>query len=1183
MRDNLKKIPLTMKLFIMLLFCSMIWANAATYSQDITLNLAKKNYSVSELLKVIEKQSGVNFFFNNKQIDITRNVTIDVENKKLFELLDEIFAGTNVTYSVMNKRIILSLKEKDEVQSTKQTGNHIVMGVVVDEMGEPVIGASVVEKGTTNGIITDFDGNFKLTVSSDKALIEISYIGYQNQTVKYVPGQTLKIVMKEDTQTLQEVVVVGFGSQKKANLTGSVSQVKMDDVLGNRPITSVKNALQGTMPGLSVTGGSAPGESKSFNIRGTLSINGGSPLVLIDNVEGDIDMLNPEDIESVSVLKDAASSAIYGARAASGVILITTKKAKKGDKFSFNYNNNFGFQTSINQPEQASLDNYLQAYQDAGFADTYFANSISVSKWREYLAGYRENPSAYPTVGDHIYVGEDGLPYFLKDANLYDEFLETSFMQTHNVSASGGTERLRYRVAAGLSREDGPLVDSKDSYMRKNVSSFLGADITSWYTQEIDFRYSTSDRSVPQSVGDGIYNMNHISYYPSGTLPESINPGYGELPIITPANIIKYQNARNTDVSNTRLFFKAILKPLKGLEVVGEYTYDRKDVGSSYYANKWEYTSIQRSSLNSVDTDYLNKNSTNYDYNALNIYGTYDYSLNDSHNFKLMAGFNQERRQTSYENITAYEMVSPVAPSFGSALGKIVAVNTYDDYAIRGGFYRFNYNYKDKYLFETNGRYDGSSKFPKNSRFGFFPSVSLGWNVAREDWMQRTSNWLGELKIRGSWGQIGNQNISNYQFYPSMEPLTGGSYNNNTGGNNPVYWLENGEHVTYITAPKLVSSSFTWEVVETLDLGFDISMLNNRLKASFDWYQRTTKDMLVAGVQLPAVIGTSAPLQNTADMKTNGWELSLTWRDKIGDWDYNVGFNLYDHTSKITKFNNKDGALKFQGGGILANGTYYVGQKLGEIWGYKSDGFYTIDDFVDTSSWKLKEGVTSIEGVNVRPGDEKFKNLSDATGDNQINSGLSKLEDHGDLTVIGNTTPRYSFGINLGAGYKGFALSVMLQGTGKRDYWIGGSALFPFGGGQDTYRPVYYNQTDYWQPMGDCGGKYTEADREYWVAKNPNAKLYRIYDQAANAAKSNTRISDKYLQSAAYMRVKNVTLSYTFPKTMIQKIHLSSLKLFASGENLGTFSSLPKGYDPERLSWGYPFYRTISFGLNVTL
>ncbi len=756
-------------------------------------------------------------------------------------------------------------------------------------------------------------------------------------------------------------------------------------------------------------------------------------------------------------------------------------------------------------------------------------------------------------------------------------------MQQHNISASGGTERLRYRIGAGMTREDGPLITTKDFFKRNNISSFIGADITKWYTQEVDFRFADSDRSMPQSVDTGIFNHNSMGFYPSGMMPGSVNVGYDDLPLNTPANIIKYQNPRKTGTGNTRIFLKSIFKPIKGLQLVGEYTYDRKDISSTYYANKWEMTSIELNSKPSIATDYLNENSTKYDYNAVNLYGTYNISFKEKHEITAMAGFNQERKQMKYSSMTAYDMVSPEAPSFGGSQGKLSAVNSYEDYAIRGGFYRLNYNYESKYLLEVNGRYDGSSKFPKKSRFGFFPSFSTAWNIARENWMEPASDWLGEMKLRASWGQIGNQNIANYQFYSTMEPLVGGAYNPTTGTYNPVYWLQNGEHVTYITAPGLISDAFTWEVVETLDFGIDMSLFRNRFNATFDWYQRKTKNMLVAGVQLPGVVGTTAPLQNTADMKTTGWELSLTWRDKIGDWNYNVGFNIYDHTSEITKFNNKDGVLKFNGNGTLASGCYYEGQKLGEIWGYKSDGYYTIDDFVDAKSWKLKDGVASISGKNVRPGDEKFKNLSDATGAvNEINNGLNKLDDSGDRTIIGNTTARYSFGINLGVGYKGISLSAILQGTAKRDYWIGGSSLFPFGGGTESYRPLYGNQTDYWQPVGDCGGMYTENDLEYWEAKNPNANLYRIYGMMNNSD-SNSRVSDKYLQSAAYMRIKNITLSYTFPQHMLQKIYLTNLRVFASGENLGTFSSLPKGYDPERLSWGYPFYRTISFGLNVTL
>ena len=924
---------------------------------------------------------------------------------------------------------------------TQQDG--VCKGVVKDNQGETVIGASVVVKGSTNGTITGLDGDFTLDNVKRGDVIQISYIGYVSQEVVW-QGTPLNITLKEDSQTLEEVVVVGFGSQKKANLTGSVSQVKMDDVLGERPVTNVKNALQGSMPGLMVSGGASPGEAKSFNIRGTVSINGMNPLVLIDNVEGDIDLLNPEDIESVTVLKDAASSAIYGARAAAGVILITTKKAKKGEKFNLNYNANFGFQTSINSPKQASLDEYLRAYQAAGFSETYYAGNGSVSKWREYLAGYKENPAAYPTVGDGIYIGEDGAPYYLNDKDVYKAFQETSFMQTHNLTANGGTEKLRYRLSAGLTKEDGPLIESKDTYMRKNISSFISADITDWLTQEADFRYTVADRSEPMGSGDGIYCMNHISFYPSGMMPGSVNTSVGkDLPLITPENQIRYNNPYLTDTDNTRIYLRTIMRPIKGLELVGEYTYDRKNWQKSYYAKKWEYTTEQLGSNNSVTSDYLFKSEDHEDYNALNLYGTYNFSIKEDHMFKVMAGFNQERKQNSWISVQTHDMIAPSAPSFTSATGKIIPQNSYSDYAIRGAFYRINYNYKDRYLFEANGRYDGSSKFPKDDRFGFFPSFSVGWNIARESWMEKALDYVSDLKLRASWGQIGNQNIGNYGYYSTMQPV-----------GNSNYWLKDGEFITYISTPGLVSNSFTWETVETLDIGFDASMFNSRLQVTFDWYQRTTRDMLIAGIQLPAVVGTSAPMRNAADMRTRGWEIAVNWRDQIGDWKYNVGFNLYDYKSKITKYSNNEDKLLSQ--------NYYEGKTLGEIWGYVSDGFYTIDDFDGPGTWQLKDGVASLDGYNPRPGDEKFVNLNDDRGTNEINSGLNTVDSPGDQKVIGNSTPRYNFGVNLGVSYKGFSLSAILQGTAKRDVWIGGMSLFPFGGSANAYYPVFYNQTDFW-------------------------------------------------------------------------------------------------------------------------
>ena len=523
-----------------------------------------------------------------------------------------------------------------------------------------------------------------------------------------------------------------------------------------------------------------------------------------------------------------------------------------------------------------------------------------------------------------------------------------------------------------------------------------------------------------------------------------------------------------------------------------------------------------------------------------------------------MVGFNQESSWWGYLNTSVDEQSVPTVPSFGGGTGTKNIREGYSEYAIRGAFGRLTYSFDDKYLLTANMRYDGSSKFPKNNRFGFFPSVSVGWRLGQEKFMNWSREYLDDFKLRASYGSIGNQNIDPYGYIASM------------GIGQSTTWLDGGDKITYIGVPGLVRANYTWETVTTLDFGFDLNMFRNRLNVVFDWYKRDTKDMLSEGVELPSSVGTTAPLQNVADMTTKGWELNVTWRDRIGDWNYSVGFNLYDSKSEITKFNNKSGNI----------GTYHVGYYYpNDIWGYISDGYYGIEDFepeqAKTGTWVLKEGVVKLNGYTPQPGDEKFKDLN---GDGIINTGAGTFEDPGDRKIIGDRTPRYQFGANMSVGYKGFDLSVMLQGVGKRDYTLGGHALFPFGGGgaDGVFHPVYYNQTDYWKAIS-----YDPADPNYMVPENPNARLFRIYGQAANSG-SNTRSSDKYLQDASYMRIKNMTLSYTFPKNWIEKIHLNQLRLYVSVENLATFTDLPKGYDPENLSWSYPFYRTWSFGANIS-
>jgi len=1048
-----------------------------------------------------------------------------------------------------------SLVDADDVRITQQTTT--ATGVVKDALGETVIGASVVVKGTTNGTITDFDGNFSIPDVKKGAIIQISFVGYQTQEVVW-EGKPLNIVLKDDTQALEEVVVVGFGSQKKADLTGAVSQVKMDEVLGDRPVINATAALQGAMPGLMVSGSSSPGQSKSFQIRGDLSINGGAPLVLIDNVEGDLSALNPDDIESVSVLKDAASAAIYGARAAGGVILVTTKRPKNDTKFQFNYSFNQGWEKSIGRPEQASLMDYIDAYEEAGYSKQYWAGNGQISTWCELLQQY--NAGTLQGVHENgIYKHSDGAVYYLKEGDPQGNALDTGVLSNHNLSVSGGTNKLRFRISGNYSYENGPMITDKDKFTRKALSAFISADITKWYTQEITMYYTDTKRSALSSNIRDPFATRLISWYPEGNMPGEILGKDQDYIIDSPRNSYLVSPTSSTRNSIPRIQVKSIIKPLKNWDIVAEYTFNKKNYKYKNYTGLMEYADVQlavkKLPTSGIDTYTINQEETKY--NALNLYSTYKLELG-KHKASVMVGFNQESSWWGYLNTSVDEQSVPTVPSFDGGTGTKNIREGYSEYAIRGAFGRLTYSFDDKYLLTANMRYDGSSKFPKNNRFGFFPSVSVGWRLGQEKFMNWSREYLDDFKLRASYGSIGNQNIDPYGYIASM------------GIGQSTTWLDGGDKITYIGVPGLVRANYTWETVTTLDFGFDLNMFRNRLNVVFDWYKRDTKDMLSEGVELPSSVGTTAPLQNVADMTTKGWELNVTWRDRIGDWNYSVGFNLYDSKSEITKFNNKSGNI----------GTYHVGYYyLNDIWGYISDGYYGIEDFepeqAKTGTWVLKEGVVKLNGYTPQPGDEKFKDLN---GDGIINTGAGTFEDPGDRKIIGDRTPRYQFGANMSVGYKGFDLSVMLQGVGKRDYTLGGHALFPFGGGgaDGVFHPVYYNQTDYWKAIS-----YDPADPNYMVPENPNARLFRIYGQAANS-ESNTRSSDKYLQDASYMRIKNMTLSYTFPKNWIEKIHLNQLRLYVSVENFATFTDLPKGYDPENLSWSYPFYRTWSFGANIS-
>lgn len=1171
MKKNFCKVRRGHCLSLVWIVSFLLWGNVAMAAlpiQEARFSMQQRSVALSRVFHEIKKQTGYSFLVRNNDINMNEKVSIDVKNKSVEEVLEMLFAGKNIRYKVEGERI--------SVYKSQQLQQKTITGLVMDVAKEPIIGASVVVLNTTNGCITDFDGKFSLEVSQLPVQVQITYIGYKPQIITIKDTKTIRVVLQEDTEALDEVVVVGYGSQKKANLTGAVASVKMDEVMGDRPLSMVADALQGTVPGLLVSSdGNAPGKSKTFQIRGAYSVgikndNGSygntiQPLILIDNVEGDLDMVNPEDIETITVLKDAASAAIYGARAAGGVVLVTTKRPKGKTAFQLNYNNNFAFATAMNLPQQAPLMEYLQAYSDAAGDQFWTKGSPSVKKWMGYLEQYRKDPSSIPTVGDGLFMDTDGAVYYLNEKDLVKNMLETSFQHTHNISMTGGTDKLRYRLSAGYVSTDGVLVTNKDKYERMNVSGFISADVTKWFTQEATFSYAHSDNKIPKSALGAVYSTRLGSFYPEGYMPAGISDQAEGLPFFTPSNQIHWSNPEKTLTDNPRIFLKSIVKPLKGLEIAFEYTFDKNVYDYQWYTGSVAYTTVQGGKdITPANDDYLQKKKRHTNYNSINLYGTYDFSVGN-HKFKVMAGFNQESSYRETVEVTSYGQAVIEVPSLGSGTSTLKATDKYNEYAVRGGFFRVNYNYLDRYLLEVNGRYDGSSKFPKESRFGFFPSVSIGWNIAQEKFMESSQDWLGALKLRASYGKIGNQNVPAYSFIPTM-----------TADNKYKGWLSGNDYVTAITSiPSLVSKNFTWEKVGTIDVGLDVSMFNNRFTATFDWYQRNTDGMLAPGMQLPGVVGADAPYQNTADMRTRGWEVSLNWRDHIGKVGYRVGVNLFDSKSKIMKYNSNDSKILTS---TLSDGTtfwnYYEGKELGEIWGYVFDDFYTVDDFVDTSSWILKEGVASINGANPRPGDVKFKNLmDDEKGTNVISSGNNTVDNPGDRKVIGNNTPRYLYGINLGMNFKGFDLNVFMQGTGKRDAWIANNITFPL---YSDYKfiTLYDGLSNYWKPVDATNGDYTCA--------NPGAEFPRIYDDYGNAT-SNYRQSDKYLLNASYFRIKNVTLSYSFPKSLITKMFISQLRAFVSVENLATFSSLPKGIDPERLEWNYPAFRTVSFGLNITL
>ncbi len=1026
-----------------------------------------------------------------------------------------------------------------------------------DQLGLP--GVSVVEKGTTKGIVTNSDGDFQLTVSGKDAILVFSFIGFTTQEIPVKDNSEFAVVLIEQVQDIDEVVIVGYGTQRKENITGATSFVKMDKIVADRPIVNSAEALQGVSAGLQVVSASGqPGAtSTSLNIRGLESINGGDPLILVNNVPMSLSDVNPKDIESVSVLKDAAASSIYGARAAFGVILITTKQAQKNQPIRFEYSTTFSMSSPIELPEKATTRQFVESLSDWGVRN-YFAGQ-DVQKWLGYLDQFDENPEQLSFIKDPVsgqdykivYDAGSGQYYPLADTDIIDDFLnDNGYSTIHNFTMSGGSDKIRYRLNGGYSFEDGVMVTNKDSYESYNVNAYIGADLTKNLVSTTNIIYNSNLRSQPTArYADAIQLR---MYDPTGFFEVK-----GEaLPFGSPGNYVRYDKPATINNDKIRMFQKLEYSPFENFKLIGEYTfekgfYKRTDlVTNERYVSTFKFVENNANPAARYESTKITRNYNDHVYNAFNIYGKYDLNLGD-HNINVLAGYNRENRVITGFWISKMTLLTKDLPSVKTAIGDFDGSDSYGDWAVLGYFGRLNYNYKEKYFLEANGRYDGSSRFPDGSQYVFLPSFSGGWNIAKESFMESVDK-ISMLKLRASWGEIGNQQTSD--LYPSIPGYP---------TNEPAWInLDTGLRYTSLNPAGLVSSSFTWERVRTLNFGLDVALFKNRLSTSLDLYRRETLGMLEKAEDLPAVLGTSAPDKNVADLMTQGWELEVKWNDRIGKVNYGLNFNLSNREGEYTRFPNEAGSLS----------QIYVGQKEGEIWGYVTEGYYTVDDFVEGTldahlagrSRQLKEGVQQIEGAPVPfPGDIKYADLN---GDGLINNGNNTLDNPGDRKIIGNSVRKFQYGVNGFAEYRGFDFSFILNGVGKRDIWLDSYVIWPY---PSVFDNMYSHQLDYWTP------------------DNQDAFYPRIYGDKLRDADSNygqsRKVQTKYMSDGSYLKIQNITFGYAFNNDLIQKINIDKLRLFVSVNNLVTFDKLPTGLDPEQSANGaYPFMRNYSFGLNLT-
>lgn len=1044
-----------------------------------------------------------------------------------------------------------------------------ISGSVSDAVtSEPLAGVSIVvvgsetESGVVIGTQTDAMGRFNLDVPAGFTALKFSYIGYisKEQTIQ---GQTMNVVLEPDVLLLEEAVVVGFGTQKRANLSGAVDEVDME-ALELRSISNVTQGLQGLIPNLNIdyTAG-APGTEPIINIRGYTSINGGSPLILIDGIPAearDLNLLDAQDVSSISVLKDASSAAIYGARAAFGVLLIETKRGG-GEQMNVNYTHRTSWDTPTVIPEKVTDPYVYMRWQE---------NSSDATPWdyinySDDMYAWARDRSDNPSSTDAVRVNPSNTSQwqYMGNRDWSEYFLSDYGMSSNNtLSLSGSTANTNYYLSGSMDNQDGALQIDDDNFERLGIRSNVEYRLNQFFNITNLTQMTQSSRNAPSYLSgesssmQSFYLLAPTSWHknPDGTWANSA-AGQLAAQLTEGGDFVDEYNKFQT----TFTLRSDIIPSLLSLNADYTFRSEKRNYDWDYKKYRIGYGP---NDVRELGNTAVYRYRMDYDYQVLNLYASLNKQF-QNHQFSGIIGYNQESYDFYRVNTSITDVISSSLPSISLALGSTNTSDSYTGWAVQGVFGRLNYIFKDKYIVEFNGRYDGSSRFPENDRFGFFPSASLGWRLDQESFFNVDA--INVFKLRASYGTLGNQSVSDFGYIPSMS-----TYNNG-------YLVDNNRPLS-ISAPGMVSSNYTWEEVTSQNIGLDIELLESKLQFNLDLYTRDTEGMLTLGKELPSVLGTSEPNENAADLRTKGWEVAVNYRDNVNFLNDRLSFGarltLADAQSEITSFDNPNQNLN----------QYYVGAQIGEIWGLTVDGFFESEEEITNSP--DQSSMVPWGAIPTTVGSIKF---ADINGDGVITKGTT-VADPGDMKVIGNSEARYRFGINLDFNYKGFDVQTFFQGIGKRDYYPFHYVFWGFH--QQPYNGGFTHLLDYYRAADDSPEAMSQHSQKYIDMGLANANtdsrypVLQAWNMDVNTYGAGSTPNDKYLLDASYLRWKNLTIGYRLPGEIIQSLGLSQVRVYLSGENLMEWSEISDIVDPEAVTnngrgYVYPFQRRYSLGINV--